>query len=152
MRQFSLNTLTNKINDIMKIVHYKHFILASVVLSTVMFACTKDNDVDQDAPAYHIQQSEQLVIPAAIELPANAPSGNTRVATYYAEGVQKYKSQQKDGSVPATYEWVFVAPKADLYDVSNNKIGTHTAGPTWQLSAADSIYGQHFTPARTAPS
>jgi hypothetical protein len=94
-----------------------------------------------------------VVIPGNVELPNNLPHGNTRVATYYAEGVQKYRAQQKPGSDPVTYEWVFVAPKADLYDASNRKVGTHTAGPSWQLSgSADSIFAQHFIPAKTAPS
>ena len=72
-------------------------------------------------PAYHIAQSEKLVIPEAIELPANLPAGNARVETYFAEGVQKYKAQRVAGSDPAIYEWVFVAPQADLYDRTNKK-------------------------------
>lgn len=103
-------------------------------------------------PAYYITKSEKLVIPEAIELPANLPGGNTRVETYFAEGVQKYKAQQKAGSDPVTYEWVFVAPQADLYDKTNKKIGTHSAGPSWQLfGSADSIFAQHFSPPKTAP-
>ncbi|HVG11577.1 MAG TPA: DUF3455 domain-containing protein, partial [Flavisolibacter sp.] len=103
-------------------------------------------------PAYYITKSEKLEIPGAIQVPANLPGGNTRVATFFAEGVQKYKAQQKAGD-PATYEWVFVAPEADLYDKTNKKIGTHTAGPSWQLfGSADSIFAQQFSPPRTAPS
>ena len=73
------------------------------------------------------------------------------MATYYAVGVQKYKAQEVAGSYPVAYQWVFVAPQADLFDATNKKVGTHSAGPTWQLSVTDSIYGQPFTPARTAP-
>lgn len=115
-------------------------------------ACKKDKDTNiTDTPARRIVESENLEIPVAVDLPANSPGGNTRVATYFARGVQKYKAQVKAGSFPVTYEWVFVAPQADLYDASNKKVGTHSAGPTWQLSATDSIYGQHFTPAKTSP-
>ena len=102
-------------------------------------------------PSYHIQASEKLEIPAAIDLPANFPNGNTRVATFYAEGVQKYKAVQT-GSEPATYAWAFVAPQADLYDVTNKKVGTHSAGPNWQLSPADSIFAQAYNPPKSAPS
>ena len=133
----------------------RHFIaftlLASLFASTVLFSCKKDND--KNSSAGHIAESEKLTIPAAIDLPSNLPGGNTRVATYYAEGVQKYKSQNVGGSTPATYEWIFVAPEANLYDASNNKVGTHGAGPNWKLSnGTDSIYAQQFTPSRLAHS
>ncbi|MBL7740026.1 MAG: DUF3455 domain-containing protein [Chitinophagaceae bacterium] len=121
-------------------------------LFTIVASCEKDKNSNMDSPAHYIAESEKLIIPAAIEIPANLPGGNARVATYYAAGVQKYKAQAKAGSNPVTYEWAFVAPEADLYDASNKKIGNHSAGPTWQLSAMDSIYGQHFSPAKTTPS
>jgi hypothetical protein len=125
--------------------------LVPAVLSATLIACEPDNGMDNLPPAYHITKSEKLELPAALALPPNE-NGYTRVATYYAEGVQKYKAQVKAGSDPVTYEWVFVAPQADLYDITNKKIGTHSAGPTWQLSAMDSIYAQHLAPPRTAPS
>jgi len=116
-----------------------------------LFSCKKEND--NNTPAFQIAESEKLIIPAAVDLPANSPNGNTRVATFYAEGVQKYRTQPKAGSSPVTYEWVFVAPQADLYDATNKKVGTHSAGPTWQLpGTTDSIYGQAFIPAKSAPS
>jgi hypothetical protein len=143
----------------------------TAVLSLSILACQKEQ-VDENAamdqknatvlsaalsgntksPSAQIAASEKLEIPVPIELPANLPEGNTRVATFYAEGVQKYKAREKAGSNPVSYEWVFVAPQADLYDASNAKIGTHSAGPNWQLSPKDSIFAQHFTPAKTAPS
>jgi Protein of unknown function (DUF3455) len=123
------------------------------IFSTIITACSHDIETNTNTPAYQINQSEQLSMPAAIELPANLPGGNTRVATYFAEGVQKYKAQAKAGSDPVSYEWVFVAPQADLYDATNRKIGTHSAGPTWQLiGTTDSIHAQQFSPARVAPS
>ena len=126
--------------------YFRNFLIVSILLSAGLLACDK-KQLEQKSPAQHIAESEQLVIPAAIDVPANLPNGNTRVATYFAEGVQKYKGQKKSGSDPVMYEWVFVAPQADLYDASNKKIGTHSAGPTWQLTgSADSIYGQQFAP------
>ena len=117
---------------------------------------TESNAVEinetSNTAASHIASSEKLAIPAVVDLPANLPNGNSRVATYYAVGVQKYKARVKAGSVPEAYEWVFVAPLADLYDVNNATVGIHGAGPFWALSPADSIFAQHFTPARTAPS
>jgi hypothetical protein len=151
--------------------HNRKFLLISVLSTATFISCERDvlvnnsktgainalaaktaSNENSNSPAALIAASENLVIPAAIELPSNLPYGNKRVATYYAEGVQKYKAQEKAGSDPVTYEWVFVAPQADLYDASNAKVGTHSAGPTWQLSVMDSIYGQQYSPPRSAPS
>lgn len=123
-----------------------------VALLFIIGACRREKPVDTASPSYQIEQSEKLTIPAAVDLPANAPKGNTRIATFYAEGVQKYKAQIKAGSSPVAYEWVFVAPQADLYDKSNRKVGTHGAGPHWTVPAADSIFAQAYSPAKTAAS
>lgn len=125
------------------------FILMPFIVSLITVACDKDRQTDTSSPAFHIGESEKLTIPAEVDLPANMPAGNTRVATYYATGVQKYKAQVKAGSSPVTYEWIFVAPQADLFNISNTKVGTHGAGPFWSLSPADTIFGQAFTPAKT---
>ncbi len=109
-------------------------------------------EANGNSPAAHISASENLIVPATVSVPENLPNGNTRVATYYAVGVQKYKARIKAGSDPGSYEWVFVAPQADLYDITNAKVGTHGAGPFWSTSPLDSIFAQQFSPARTAPS
>lgn len=132
--------------------HYQKLFLPIVLLAVILTSCGKDNDAaDTALPVYQIQQSEKLAIPFAVDL-NNLPGGSTRLATYFARGVQKYKAQPKAGTNPVTYEWVFMAPEASLFDISNKKIGTHGAGPFWELSPGDSIFGQHFAPARTAPS
>lgn len=133
----------------------KRFITGSVwgaVLFAVMAVSCKRESVHthDSSPAFHIWESDQLTIPAEIDLPANLPNGNVRVLTLYAKGVQQYKAQVKAGSYPASYEWVFVAPKAVLFDNNNRQIGTHGAGPYWTLSAVDSIFAQQFSPAKTA--
>jgi len=108
-------------------------------------------EANGSSPAAHIAASETLTIPATVSVPENLPGGNTRVATYYAVGVQKYKARIKAGSDPVSYEWVFVAPQADLYDITNEKVGNHAAGPFWTTSVFDSIFAQQFSPPRTAP-
>lgn len=146
---------------------FKRFFLIASVFSTSLIACKRDQVVktsneeiptasptlagSTNSPAAHIIASESLDIPAAVAVPENLPNGNSRVATYYAIGVQKYKARIKTGSDPVAYEWVFVAPQADLYDITNQKVGVHGAGPFWTISKSDSIFAQHFTPARTAP-
>lgn len=153
--------------------HLRKFWLIAATLSAIFTACKRDavfstahnafatqNNSSGDnsleaggnSPAAHIAASENLEIPAAVAVPENLPNGNTRVATFYAVGVQKYKARIKAGSDPVSYEWVFVAPQADLYDITNAEVGTHGAGPFWQISPSDSIFAQQFSPARTAPS
>jgi hypothetical protein len=149
-----------------------HQIFLTAVLSVGLFACTRDEsplnnksntmevdnilqkDADEAAgnsAAAQIAASEKLDIPEMVSVPANLPEGNRRVATYYAVGVQKYKAREKAGSNPVSYEWVFVAPQAELFDSANAVAGIHGAGPFWTLSVADSIFAQHFIPAKTAP-
>jgi len=152
--------------------HFNKLVLIAVVLFTTFIACKKDVisngsaeeiqnisssdnsslEVNGNSPAAHIAASENLTLPVTVTVPENSPNGNTRVATYYAVGVQKYKSRIKAGSDPVAYEWIFVAPQADLYDNTNAKVGTHGAGPFWTTSHLDSIFAQQFSPARTAPS
>lgn len=124
--------------------------LAFVVLLGFFDACTDHDDPKPViTPADHIQLSENLAMPAAFSLPPDT-KGYQRVATYFAVGVQKYKAQVKADVTPVQYEWVFVAPQADLYDASNAKIGVHYAGPTWKLaSPGHTIMGQAFSPAKT---
>jgi hypothetical protein len=133
--------------------HYKANFLFAFALLLAILSCKKENEHANSA-ANRIAQSEKLVIPAEVDLPGNLPAGNTRVATYYAKGVQKYKAQIKAGSDPESYEWVFVGPKADLYDTTNAKVGIHASGPFWAIShlqtgMIDSIFAQQFSPART---
>lgn len=124
-------------------------ILTFVTLLGFLNACTDHIDPGPVTPADRIQTSENLAMPDAFSLPANQ-QGYERVATYYAVGVQKYKAQVKAGTSPVQYEWVFVAPEADLYDASNAKIGTHYAGPTWKITGTGhTIMGQAFSPAKT---
>ena len=136
----------------MKLNHFKKRLLLPTLVLVVAVACKREIQIDTNAPAYQIAESEKLSIPAAVSLPNDLPKGNSRVVTYFAEGVQKYKAKQKEGS-PSEFVWVFVAPRANLYDSTNGKVGTHSAGPTWQLTGTtDSIFGAHFSTPKIAPS
>ncbi len=139
-------------------------LVAALLAAPFFTSCEKEENADTsarltpfsenffpgDVPARHITQSEKLEIPASVDLPSN-DAGNSRVATYYAVGVQKYRSQAKANTSPVIYEWVFVAPLADLYDITNKNVGLHGAGPFWTTTVADSIFAQHFSPVRSAP-
>jgi hypothetical protein len=154
-----------------KLNYFRKTLFIAFVFTAAFIACKKDTvisntgesinqgsanslssiEANGNSPAAHIAASENLEIPIAVAIPGNLPNGNTRVATYYAVGLQKYRARIKAGSDPIAYEWVFVAPQADLYDITNAKVGNHGAGPFWTISPADSIFAQHFAPAKTAP-
>lgn len=138
----------------MKKNHFYETFCGLAMICMISFSCTrhKEDVTDTDSPAFHITESENLVIPDAVKLPDNSPGGNTRVFTFFADGVQKYKAQEIPNSNPAAFQWAFVAPQADLYDITNQKVGNHSQGPTWQLSIVDSMYGQSFSPPKAAPS
>jgi hypothetical protein len=111
-----------------------------------MISCTDGDETNPNSAEYHITESEKLVVPVEVDLPNSA---NTRIATYYAKGVQIYNAKQKADTDPPVFEWVFVSPSAVLFNDKNEQVGTHFAGPSWQLESGDRINGQQFTPAKT---
>jgi len=69
------------------------------------------------------------------------PGATEAVAvTARAKGVQIYECREKK-TESAGYEWAFVAPEADLFDASGNKIGRHYAGPRWEATDGSKILG-----------
>ncbi len=67
-----------------------------------------------------------------------APPGARLLLEAAAQGVQIYTCEkQSDG-----YRWVFTAPDATLFDVAGRQIGTHFAGPTWQMEDGSKIVGE----------
>src|SRR5688572_23276831 len=96
---------------------------AGICLIVIVLGC-EDAEVDPNSPSQLIKKSEDIELEPSVSLPSNEPNGNERVATYFAKGYQIYRAQQVAGSNPATYEWVFVAPIADLYDKNNKKVGS----------------------------
>ena len=67
-----------------------------------------------------------------------APPGAKLLLEAAAQGVQIYSCQKgSDG-----YHWAFVAPDAALFDATGRQIGTHFAGPTWQMDDGSRIVGE----------
>jgi hypothetical protein len=58
-----------------------------------------------------------------------------------ATGVQIYvcKAGKDD---PTRFEWVFKAPEAELFGSDGKKIGTHYAGPTWEVNDGSTVVGE----------
>jgi len=66
-------------------------------------------------------------MPAALALSPN----EVVVLKLSAKGSQNYECRSKQDA-PGQYEWVLLAPEADLFDEGGKKVGKHYAGPTWE--------------------
>jgi hypothetical protein len=67
-----------------------------------------------------------------------APAGARLVLETAAQGVQIYTCE-KAGDL---YRWTFIAPDAALFDETGRQIGTHFAGPSWQLLDTSKVIGE----------
>lgn len=56
-----------------------------------------------------------------------------------AKGVQIYECRAAKGA--GTFEWAFVAPDAELFDMRGNRIGRHGAGPYWEANDGSRVVG-----------
>jgi hypothetical protein len=54
-----------------------------------------------------------------------------------ARGVQVYECRAKKDR--SGYEWAFVAPEAELFDVRGNRIGRHYSGPHWEAADGSKV-------------
>ena len=59
------------------------------------------------------------------------------VLTVQGRGAQIYTCQP----VAASFQWVFQAPVARLFDQNGAEVGTHADGPTWTMQDSSSIQG-----------
>ncbi len=76
-------------------------------------------------------------VPAAIAV----PSGNKLAFTLHGSGLQHYECRAKAG-VAGSYDWVFTAPEAALYDRSDAIVGRHYGGPTWEYGDDSKVTGK----------
>ncbi|HKD27300.1 MAG TPA: DUF3455 domain-containing protein [Xanthobacteraceae bacterium] len=68
------------------------------------------------------------------------PANEAPALMLSAKGVQIYECRSKaDQAGP--YEWIFVAPEAELFDVHGSKAGRHYAGPHWESNDGSKIVG-----------
>jgi Protein of unknown function (DUF3455) len=73
--------------------------------------------------------------PSTVRVPDNLkPGANESLALVAAAtGVQIYECRDR--------KWAFVAPQAELWDARGRLIGTHYAGPHWELADGSKIVG-----------
>lgn len=70
-----------------------------------------------------------------------APANQQFAFDYAATGVQIYtcKANKTDAT---KFEWTFVAPEAELFNRSGNKVGKHYAGPSWESDDGSKVVGE----------
>jgi hypothetical protein len=66
------------------------------------------------------------------------PAGSQLVLELFADGVQIYTCDPKDGG----YGWTFNAPDAKLFDNDGRQVGTHFSGPAWELDDGSGVNGE----------
>ena len=76
-------------------------------------------------------------VPASLAVPAD----QTLALTLTASGYQIYEWRELPGQ-PGKYDWVFQGPEADLFDAKGQKVGHHSAGPTWELTDGGKVVGK----------
>src|SRR5262245_22950265 len=80
--------------------------------------------------------------PPTVNVPDKLKPGPTQSLAMIvtAKGVQIHECRAKKDQAGA-YEWAFVAPEAELFDTSGNKIGRHYAGPHWESTDGIKVAG-----------
>jgi hypothetical protein len=66
------------------------------------------------------------------------PKDVVPVLKAYGQGVQRYICQEKEVGKGAD-AWVLKEPVAKLMDQQDHEIGSHSAGPTWQLADGSKV-------------
>jgi Protein of unknown function (DUF3455) len=91
--------------------------LVSLASAALLAACAPATPLSSGA-------SSAGAAPAALR-----PADNERAAfTWSAAGSQIYECRAND---KGGFAWAFVAPEADLFDQSRQRVGLHGAGPFW---------------------
>lgn len=79
---------------------------------------------------------------AGAQVPANLvpPQGNVELVRVHAIGVQFYRSVPHPGN-PSQFDWLFIAPQANLYEGGREWVGRHYVGPTWEWKDRSRVVG-----------
>ncbi len=61
------------------------------------------------------------------------PANQVPALVAFGQGVQRYVCKEKD-QAKGSFEWTLKEPQAKLSDAGGHEIGSHSAGPSWQLA------------------
>ncbi len=118
--------------------------LAAALAVTATSACALQSAAPTPPPGaaaarpWQVAPTGGLVRPVMPDPKLDPPAGVVPVLVAYAQGVQRYACKAKE-KPPGSVEWVLVEPRATLYDAENREIGSHSAGPAWQLKDGSKV-------------
>lgn len=84
---------------------------------------------------------EPTIAPPPVPEGLRPSSGQVAYVEARATGVQIYECTTK-AKEPASYEWTFRSPEANLFDRDGKPIGKHYAGPTWESVDSSAVVGE----------
>ncbi len=116
------------------------------VLALVLLAAACQRDVEEpltpaDTGSGATTKGARLTAPVQVPAAIQVPPGHVLIASLAARGVQLYQAR-RSSTDPAQLEWVFVAPRADLFGADFTVVGNHFGGPTWASNDSSAVVGQ----------
>jgi hypothetical protein len=85
------------------------------------------------AHPWRVAPSGELARPMMPDRSLDPPANQVPVLIAYGQGVQRYVCKEKE-QARGSFEWVLKEPQAKLSDAAGHPIGSHAAGPSWQLA------------------
>ena len=80
-----------------------------------------------------VTPSGELARPLMPDRSLDPPADQVPVLLAYGQGVQRYVCKEKE-QAKGSFEWTLKEPVAKLSDATGREIGSHSAGPSWQLA------------------
>jgi hypothetical protein len=124
------------------------WLAVAMILSGALAACATEAGARQgDAPAggrgggaagaaaqpWQVTPSGELARPLMPDRSLEPPANQVPVLITFGQGVQRYVCKEKE-QAKGTFEWTLKEPQAKLSDANGREIGSHSAGPSWQLA------------------
>ncbi|HEY6323855.1 MAG TPA: DUF3455 domain-containing protein, partial [Thermoanaerobaculia bacterium] len=80
-----------------------------------------------------VTPSGELARPLMPDRSLEPPADQVPVLLAYGLGAQRYVCKEKE-QAKGSFEWTLKEPVAKLSDATGREIGSHSAGPSWQLT------------------
>jgi hypothetical protein len=124
------------------------WLAVALILSGAVAACATEAGARQgNAPAgargggptgaavqpWQVTPSGELARPMMPDRSLDPPANQVPVLITFGQGVQRYVCKEKE-QAKGSFEWTLKEPQAKLSDANGREIGSHSAGPSWQLA------------------
>jgi Protein of unknown function (DUF3455) len=103
-------------------------------IASIMFLATATLFCGISLPAQQGAQNEQQEVPQALQPPID----EKLLLQAHARGDQIYSCKSGGGQ----FMWTLKAPDAQLFDIKDQLVGKHLAGPSWQSNDGSRVVGK----------